>query len=60
MVSNQTLTWDGITLASSIIVKIFGVSFNQHTSFNTDIEEIFRSAFIHLHKIVKVRNIPPL
>lgn len=50
--SKQILTRDGITLACGITGEISGVSFSQHTSLNTDIEEIFRSAFVHLHKII--------
>uniref|UniRef100_UPI000D3040EA uncharacterized protein LOC112434934 n=1 Tax=Maylandia zebra TaxID=106582 RepID=UPI000D3040EA len=57
MVSNQILTLDGITLASSNAVRNLGVIFDQDMSFNTHIKQICKTAFLHLRNISKVRNI---
>jgi len=57
MVSNQTLTLDGITLASSNTVGNLGLIIDQDMSFNTHIKQICKTAFFHLHSISKIRNI---
>lgn len=57
MVSNQILTLDGITLASSNTVRNLGVIFDQDMSFNAHIKQICKTAFFHLCNISKVRNI---
>ncbi|PME06503.1 hypothetical protein A8A06_07420 [Escherichia coli] len=55
--SNQILTLDGITLASSDTVRNLGVIFDQDMSFNAHIKQICRTAFYHLRNIAKIRNI---
>uniref|UniRef100_A0A3P9D8J8 Reverse transcriptase domain-containing protein n=1 Tax=Maylandia zebra TaxID=106582 RepID=A0A3P9D8J8_9CICH len=57
MVSNQILTLDGITLASSNAVRNLGVIFDQDMSFNAHIKQICKTAFFHLRNISKIRNI---
>ncbi|XP_030580839.1 uncharacterized protein LOC115777144, partial [Archocentrus centrarchus] len=57
MVSNQILTLDGITLASSNTERNLGVIFDQDMSFNAHIKQICRTAFLHLRNISKIRNI---
>uniref|UniRef100_A0A669DXW8 Reverse transcriptase domain-containing protein n=1 Tax=Oreochromis niloticus TaxID=8128 RepID=A0A669DXW8_ORENI len=57
MVSNQILTLDGITLASSNAVRNLGVIFDQDMSFNAHIKQICKTAFFYLRNICKVRNI---
>lgn len=48
MVSNQILTLDGITLASSNIVRNLGTIFD-HMSFNMHMKHLCGTAFLHFH-----------
>ncbi|XP_075329020.1 uncharacterized protein LOC142388045 [Odontesthes bonariensis] len=55
--SSYIVTLDGISLASSSTVRNLGVIFDQNLSFDSHIKQVSRTAFFHLHNIVKIRNI---
>ncbi len=55
--SNDIVTLDDITLASSTTVRNLGIIFDQDLSFNSHIQQISRTAFFHLRKIAKIRSI---
>ncbi|TWW77399.1 hypothetical protein D4764_12G0007890 [Takifugu flavidus] len=54
---DHMITLDGISLASSLSVKNFGVTFDQNLSFNSLIKLVSRSAFFHLRNIAKIRKL---
>ncbi|XP_042349014.1 uncharacterized protein LOC121947898, partial [Plectropomus leopardus] len=55
--SNNIISLDGITLASSTTVRNFGVLFDQDLSFVSHIKQTSRTAFFHLRNIVKISHI---
>ncbi|XP_034541124.1 uncharacterized protein LOC117814108, partial [Notolabrus celidotus] len=54
--SNNISTLDGISLASSTSARNLGVLFDQDLSFNSQIQQISRSAYFHLRNISKIRH----
>ncbi len=55
--SNDIVTLNDITLASSTTVRNLGVIFDQNLSFDSHIKQISRTAFFHLRNIAKIRSI---
>ncbi|XP_042341350.1 uncharacterized protein LOC121942262, partial [Plectropomus leopardus] len=55
--SNNLISLDGITLASSTTVRNLGVLFDQDLSFASHIKQTSRTAFFHLRNIAKIRHI---
>ena len=55
--SEQIVTLDGVSLASSSTVRNLGVMFDQDMSFDQHIKQVSRTAFFHLHNIKNIRNI---
>ena len=55
--TNQMVTLDNVSVASSATVKNLGVLFDPDLSFKAHINQACRTAFFHLRNIAKIRNI---
>uniref|UniRef100_A0A672ZI91 Reverse transcriptase domain-containing protein n=1 Tax=Sphaeramia orbicularis TaxID=375764 RepID=A0A672ZI91_9TELE len=55
--SDQTVTLDNVSVASSTTVRNLGVLFDPDLSFKPHINQACRTAFFHLRNIAKIRNI---